>query len=319
MGSPRCPDEEFMQLFNQLGATELAKRLNTRERNVYSRRRDIERRLSVTIPAPGSQEPVQFKYPGCVNLSIKNGTVLVGGDLHIWPGKDPTCLRAFKKFVDDIKPDVVALNGDVLDLPKISRHPQNWEKAPDVWEELEAAQDHLSDIEQRCKRGARKVWPIGNHDQRFETLLANSAPQLKKVKGVHLADHFPLWEKAMSCMINYDIERGRTMIKHKPIGGGKHATYNNVKAAGTHVITNHLHAQNIRAVSDYRDFILYGVDTGCLADKEDAAFGYTENSPLDWREGFALLTFLDGQLMYPELITKWTSNSVYFRGQVIRV
>ncbi len=263
--------------------------------------------------------PPSFNYPGCVNLSLKNGTILVGGDFHLWPGRNPVCLRAFKKFVDDIKPDVVILNGDVLDFPKISRHPQNWESAPDVWEELECAQDHLHDIEQRCKRGAKKVWPIGNHDQRFENLLANSTPQLKKVKGVHLADHFPNWEKAMSCMVNYGLEAGRTMIKHKPMGNGKHSAYNAVKATGTHTIFNHLHAQKISPVSDYRPFDLYGVDTGCIADKEDQAFGYTENNPLDWRSGFALLTYLDGRLMCPELITKLTDTSVYFRGQVIRV
>lgn len=319
MGSPRCTDEEFMQLFNQIGATELAKRLGTRERNIYSRRRAIEARYGATIPAPSSGEILKLNYPGCVNLSIKNGTVLVGGDLHLWPGKESTCLRAFKKFVDDIKPDVVILNGDVMDLPKISRHPQSWEKAPDVWEELEAAQDHLSDIVQRSKRGSQKIWPIGNHDARFEMRMANSVPEMKKVRGVHLSDHFPVWQKAMSCMINYDIEQGRTMVKHRPLGNGKHATYNNVKAAGTHIVTNHLHAQNIRAVTDYRPFDLYGVDTGFIADKEDEAFGYTENAPVDWRSGFALLTYLDGELMYPELIVKKADKKVYFRGELQHV
>ena len=319
MGAPRCSDEEFMRLFNELGAKKLADRLNLRERNVYQRRKDIEVRYSVTIPSPDDKKSIHLNYPGCVNLNIKNGIVLVGGDFHIWPDRESTCMRAFKKFVSDLKPDVVILNGDVMDFPKISRHPQNWEKAPDVWEELEAAQDYLNDIVQRCKRGAQKIWTIGNHDSRFESLMANSAPQMKKVRGVHLSDHFPVWQKAMSCMINYDIEPGRTMVKHIPVGSGKHATYNNVKAAGTHMVTNHLHSQNIRAVTDYRSFDLYGVDTGCIADKYENAFGYTQNSPVDWRSGFALLTYLQGRLMYPELITKWTDQSVYFRGKLIQV
>jgi len=59
--------------------------------------------------------------------------------------------------------------------------------------------------------------------------------------------------------------------------------------------------------------------TGCVADKNHRAFSYTEDSPLDWRSGFAVLTFRDGRLMYPELVTKWDSNTVQFRGELHKV
>jgi len=316
MTAPACHDEEFMRLFNDMGALKLSKQLGISERNVYKRRRNLEAKYAATIPPPG--DPIKINYPGRLDAELRNGTVLIGSDLHIWPGEESVCLRAFKKFVEDIKPNIVILNGDVMDFPKISRYPQNWEKAPDPWEEIEAAQDHLSDIVQRCKRGSRKIWTIGNHDQRFEASIANSAPQFKNVKGVHLADHFSVWEKAMSCMINFDIEAARTMVKHR-LAGGLHATYNNVKKAGTHIVTGHLHAQNVRSVSDYRGFDLYGFDTGCMAEKNHRAFSYAEDSPLDWREGFGLLTYLDGRLMPPEMITKWNSNAVIFRGGLVRV
>lgn len=317
MGAPRCSDEEFMRLFNEIGAKKLADKLGLRERNVYARRRDLERAYGAVIPAPSSNVPAKI-YPGRIDLNLRDGYVLVGSDFHIWPEEASTCLRAFKKFVEDIKPDIVILNGDVMDFPRISRHPQNWEKAPDVWEELEAAQDHLGDIVQRCKRGAQKLWTLGNHDARFESVIANAVPQLKKVKGVHLSDHFGVWEKAMSCMINYEFEASRTMIKHR-LAGGQHATFNNVRKAGTHIVTGHLHSQNVRSVSDYRNFDLYGFDTGCIADKNHKAFAYHEDSPTDWRSGFGLLTYRDGRLMPPEIITKWSSDSVVFRGEIMRV
>src|SRR5215475_11152570 len=78
-------------------------------------------------------------------------------------------------------------------------------------------------------------------------------------------------------------------------------------------MASHLHCQNVRPLSDYRAFDRYGVDIGCLADKNHSAFAYTEDSPLDWRSGFALLTYRDGRLMYPELVTKWDDDSVQFR------
>jgi len=310
----KCSDEEFIKLFTTHGATETARILGTQERGVYARRASLSRFFPISAP---TKAPVK-EYPGRVPLSITNGTVLVGSDFHIWPGEASTCLRAFKKFIKDIQPSAIILNGDVLDFPRISRHPQNWESAPDPQEEIECVQDHLNDMEQAAKRGTKKIWPIGNHDIRFEATFANSTPQMRGVRGVHLADHFPHWSKAMSCLINEGVEGGATMVKHR-YKGGQNATRANTLNAGINMVTGHLHSQNVRPVSDYNRFDRYGVDTGCVADKEHRAFSYAEDSPLDWRSGFALLTFKDGRLLYPELVTRWDDKTVQFRGSLIRV
>lgn len=313
MPAPACSDDEFVRLFSTNGATATASILGVNERSIYKRRKNLERFFPIVAPTKNVVE-----YPGRVPLDIKNGTVLIGSDFHIWPGEASTCLRAFKKFVKDIQPSAIILNGDVMDFPRISRHPQNWESAPDPQEEIEAAQDHLNDIVQASKRGSHKVWTLGNHDARFESMIANAAPQYRGIKGVHLSDHFSAWQKAMSCMINAEVQGGATMIKHR-WKGGMNATRANTLNAGISMVTGHLHSQNVRPLSDYNRFDRYGVDTGCVADKEHRAFLYTEDSALDWRSGFALLTYRDGVLMPPELITKMDSKSVWSRGQVHRV
>lgn len=312
-GTKACPDEEFVRLFKQLGPTRTAKQLGISERSVYKRRRNLQR--FEPIPGPANAD---VRYPGRVPLEIKNGAVIVGSDFHIWPGEPSTCLRAFKKFVADLQPSAVILNGDVMDFPRISRHPQNWESAPDPQEEIEAAQDHLDDIVRSCKRGTQKLWTLGNHDARFEQMIANAAPQYRGVKGVHLSDHFGVWQKAMSCFINEGVEGGATMVKHR-WKGGMNATRANTLNAGVSMVTGHLHSQNVRPLSDYRRHDRYGVDTGCVADKEHRAFSYTEDAALDWRSGFAVLTYRDGVLMPPELVTKMDSKTVWFRGALHRV
>jgi hypothetical protein len=314
MVAKKSSDEDFKLSFKLDGATATAKRFGMTERNVYKRRANMAR--NEPIPAP-TQKATDF--PGRVPLEIKNGTVLIGGDAHIWPGPASTAMRAFKKFCDDLKPAAVILNGDILDFPRLSRHPQSWESAPDASEEIEAAQDHLNDIVQACSRKARKIWTIGNHDMRFEGMIANSIPQYRGIKGVHLSDHFPAWEKAMSCMINEDVRGGETMVKHIPKGGGINATRGFTLNGGVSTIHNHLHSQNIRPVSDYNRFDRYGVDTGMLADKDHKAFGYAQDAPLDWRSGFAVLTYRDGILMPPELVTKMDAKTVWFRGALHRV
>jgi UDP-2,3-diacylglucosamine pyrophosphatase LpxH len=301
-------------LFKSLGAKRTSEFLGTTERNVYGRRERLER-SGYLITAPTQYRTTA---PGRCNLDLKNGSVLIGSDFHIWPGEPSTCLRAFKKFCNDLKPSAVILNGDVMDFPRISRHPQNWESAPDPQEEIEAAQDHLNDIVQACKRGTQKIWTLGNHDARWESTFANMVPQMRGVKGVHLSDHFAVWQKAMSCFINEGVLGGATMVKHR-WKSGQGATRANALNAGVSMVTGHLHSQNVRPLSDYNLHDRYGVDTGCVADKDHKAFGYTEDSALDWRSGFALLTYRDGRLMYPELITKWDDKSVQFRGEIIRV
>ena len=187
-----------------------------------------------------------------------------------------------------------------------------WESTPLPVEELEAAQDHLNDIEQACGR-AKKIWPMGNHDARFESFFAQHASQMKGLKGVHLADHFAMWQKAWSCWVNQDV-----VIKHR-FKGGVHATYNNTVYSGKTMVTGHLHSQRVNPFTDYSG-TRYGVDSGCVADTDHKAFtGYTEDNPKNWISGFVVLKFHNGRLMYPELVSVWDKNHVQFRGEIIKV
>lgn len=317
MGVATTTDEEFIALFDAVGAAKTAKILGVQEHNVYKRRRRLEKEHG-PINAP-SKQWVSKEYAHRQQLSVKDGVVLVGGDFHIWPGGEPTALRAFKKFAKDLKPAAVILNGDVLDFPQISRHPPiGWESAPSVKDEIEAAQDHLDDIAKACGR-AKKIWTLGNHDARFETRLAMVAKEYRGLKGIHLSDFFGLWEKGWSCLINGDVEGGRTMVKHKPQKGGKDGPRNSALHAGMHFVHNHTHSQKVTAHSDYVGD-RWGVDTGMVGAKDHKAFvDYTEDAALDWREGFCVLTYRAGRLMQPELVCKWSDNQVQFRGEIIRV
>lgn len=312
-----CPDAEFMALFDKLGAAATAKKIGTNERNVYGRRRRLEAKYDVPLHPP-TRAFLEAKYPHRLQHEIKNGTVLIGSDFHIWPGQESTALRAFKKFADDVRPSIVILNGDVLDFPLIGKHaPIMWESAPEPYQEIEAAQDHLQDIAKASRR-ARKAWLLGNHDARFEANLAQNASRYRNITGVHLSDHFGLWEKGWSTCINANVPGGATMVKHR-WKGGMNAPRANALNAGMSMVTGHLHSQKVCPMTDYNGD-RYGVDSGCVADPSFKQFvNYTEDAALDWRSGFCLLTYKDGRLMMPELISKWSDNAVQFRGEVIKV
>jgi hypothetical protein len=286
------------------------------ERSVHQRRLRLEQRYGIQIPVPSNRNTRRAgDHPGRVCIDVKDGIVLVGGDGHYWPGKASTAHRAFVKFCKKYKPAVVVMNGDAFDGAQISRHsPIGWEDRPTVEEELAAVQERLGEIEVASLK-SRRVWPLGNHDARFETRLATNAPEYANVNGVHLKDHLPNWESCWSCWIN-----GEVVIKHRGPKSGTHATHGNILAAGKSIITNHLHAARVTPYNNYGPRTLWGVDTGCLADPHGPQFlDYSEDNPRNHRSGFAFLTFVNGELLQPELVLVWDESTVQFRGELIKV
>lgn len=313
MAAPRLSEEEFIRLFETDGPEGLAKRTGVTIRNVYKRRRNLEQSLGRLLKAPTDTiRPTH--HPARIPIEIKDGIALVGSDLHIWPGPASVTQRAMLKFAADMKPKALVLNGDVIDACTISRWPPiGWEKQPDLNEELEAAQDRLHEFEKATPRGCKLTWNLGNHDARFENRLAAAAPEFRKVKGIHLKDHFSAWQPAWATWINDSV-----VIKHR-FKGGIHAPHNNVMWAGKSMITGHLHSAHVRPFSDYNG-TRYGVDTGCMCDPNGPQFiNYTEDNPKNHREAFAVLTFWRGQLLQPELVLAIDDKHVQFGGQVIAI
>ncbi len=320
MGKPKaCPDPDFIRLFEELGPTGTADRLGVNIRKVFERRENLERVLGRQIVTPRNGQPGNYtrvgaKHPGRIELNIPNGIVLVGSDAHIWPGPTTPAMRGFVKFCQELKPRAIVLNGDVLDACTISRHPPiGWEKRPTLVQEIEAAQEQLHEIEKVTPKGCERIWTLGNHDSRFETRIATVAPEFAKIAGVHLSDHFPLWQPCWSAWIN-----GDTVIKHR-FKNGIHAVHNATLWSGKTILNGHLHSLKVAPFTDYAG-TRWGVDTGCLADTDARAFlDYTEDNPKNWRAGFIVLTFKDGRLLWPEIVSVFDDNHIEFRGQVLSV
>ena len=311
----KVPPELFMDEFAKIGAAALAKKYDLDLRGVYSRRRRIEQALGMQVKPPtrGGHYQQLDKHPASVAVSIMDGNILVGSDSHYLPGIVTTAHRAFVEFAKEFKPKVIIKNGDELDFPGISRHGMiGWEKRPSVIDEIENAKAMLSEIEKVSPK-SRRIWPLGNHDARFETRLASVAPEYAGVHGFHLKDNFPKWEGCWAAFVNND-----TVVKHR-YKSGIHAPHNNAMWSGRSMITGHLHSMKVMPLSDYNG-TRYGVDCGTMMDPyEQQAYNYTELNPVNWRSGFVLLTFVKGKLLWPEVIFVRGPDEVEFRGKVIRV
>lgn len=313
MGNPQVSDQDLISLIRQYGVTGAAKKAGVSVRNVNSRRVKIERTYGKIDTPSGPSRSSAVHHPHRAELNVLNGVVLIASDAHYWPGHPSTAHRAFLKFCKGLKPVAVIMNGDVIDASTISRHPPiGWEGRPTLVDEIDAAKARLHEVCQAAPK-SKKFWTLGNHDARFETRLATVAPEYARLLGVSLSDHFPAWTPCWAVRINETVA-----VKHR-FKGGQGATRANTLNAGLSMVTGHLHSQNVTALTDYKG-TRYGVDSGCLADPSHKAFvDYTEDAPLDWRSGFAVLTFKNGKLLRPELVSVWGQNEIEFRGELHKV
>ncbi len=236
------------------------------------RRASLEDKLRRQIVSGSNSEHKQrtgVAHPSRIELEIENGIVLVGGDCHYWPEPATLMHAAFVRFCKDHRPRVVIMNGDVVDLGQISRHPPiGWDKLPEAYDEVITAQDRLGEIAAATFK-ARKIWTLGNHDSRYETRLATVAPQFRKIPGTSLCDHFPDWEPCWRVDINAGRLEPPIIVKHRG-KGGKHDAYNNALHSGATIITGHTHHPYVRAITDARG-TRYGVNGGMLADPDARA------------------------------------------------
>jgi hypothetical protein len=313
-------DEEWIASWNKIGSPEeFAKTHKISIRNVYGRRRNLENKLGIQLPTFASQNPAYLKKvdqtPGHARrgTDMEKGRVVVFSDAHFWPGEVTTAYKALLMIIKEFSPKVVVANGDIFDGSQASRHARiGWENTPSVKEELESCIEMMAGIE-KVSKGAELIWTLGNHDARFETFLSAQTSMYEGVSGFTLKDHFPLWKPCWSYWVNED-----TCIKHRwkgGFGGGRANALN----SGVNMVTGHTHNLAVQPLTDYNG-TRYGVQTGCLADPNGEQFmAYTEDSPKDWRSGFALLSWERGRLMLPELIQVCGEDEFEFRGCINKV
>ncbi|MEL6237030.1 MAG: hypothetical protein AAFO57_00175 [Pseudomonadota bacterium] len=263
------------------------------------------------VSRPGAPALTLSERKDVTQYQIDNGSIIVGSDAHYSPGRLTVAHKAFCNVIAEYRPELqaVILNGDLLDGARISRHGRiGWQKSYSVKEELAAVQERLGEIE-KAAIGLKLLRTTGNHDLRFDTRLAALAPEYEGVAGFALADHLPGWHDSYRIDINDD-----TKVIHA-VANGMHAAYNNVvKGAGFHVVTGHTH--RLQAVQ-FRGFgkLRYGIETGMLADPEQDEFHYLTGRNANWQSGFAVLTWRDGEMLYPEFCAVRDDGRAYFRGK----
>lgn len=235
------------------------------------------------------------------------GKWLLCSDWHV-PYHDETALEACLKFSIDQKCENLYLNGDLIDFYKSSR----WCKDPrarNLQSELDTLHSILDEIKGRFDR---KVYKIGNHEDRFTHRIWTSTPELAVLSRFDVDQVLEVRERGYEVLDSKQIAKmnGLHVFHGHEVSHGFMAPVNVAKGLWTKTversICGHFHQSSIHvettgfAASPRSSFSL-----GCLCNLAP------EYAPVNkWNHGFAIVE-LEGREFK-------VSNYVVDRGKVIQ-
>ncbi len=245
------------------------------------------------IPLEKTEHVTQRKKRVTVDISHDGMTVAVLPDIHAQvtskdEGRVSSAARAALNFLDEFKPDVTIVLGDLLDVSQLSTYSK---KKPRQIEGLRLDNDYalgnqiLNRIDKATK--GERVFLVGNHEERVEGYL----------------DEFPyVGERLLSVKENLHLdERGWKFLKEGEllkIGHAYfiHGWYYNVYHARKHVaeMGNNIfygHTHDVQSFSKPNPdtMPIISQSLGCLCDLNPS---WLRNKPSRWVNAFGVFYFL---------------------------
>lgn len=233
------------------------------------------------------------------------------------------------------RPEQGVLLGDTIDLPVISRHPDEPDWAATTQECVDAAGQLLLDYVQSSEETAWTKLP-GNHDERLRRAIINRLGDfygLRPAQVESLPDHPPIHDPVHLLRLDelgIDYIRPKGSYEHgqfrvskflsarhgwlvrKGAGASAHATLDHL---GHSVAVGHTHRQALVHQSkfniDGKVVVNAAVETGCMCRIEEG-LGYAV-AP-DWQNGFATATIWPDETFKLDLAT-YVDNTLYWRDQ----
>lgn len=228
---------------------------------------------------------------------LPDGTrVLVTGD-HQLPFIDEDFEDAKQRFIADWKPNVIVLNGDVIDAYEIS----DWDKRPsrlfNLEDEFRMAKDLIAAY--RRLSGGNVYWIDGNHEERLQRIIWKRAQEFSFMVA-DLPEALEL-EKTTKGFVPYGqhIDIHGFVITHGTIVRS-HSAYtakamiDKYRSSGA---SGHTHRMGDHSITDHRGVSHTWYEIGCSCRKD---LEYMKAHP-NWQQGF-LIGEIQGGALHPQLV-----------------
>lgn len=235
---------------------------------------------------------------------------LILSDVH-HPFCNEAAYRLVLSYAKDLKPDQIIINGDFADFYNINFYG----KSPNVQEkfsdEIDCVVRELRILKEICDD---IVYVEGNHEFRLLRYVNEKCPDIGKFISVEQMLFLPsMGVKFVSFGPTqlYKIGNTETYIRHRPLGGGQHCSYQTLVKAQRSVIFGDAHR-----IQKYHMNSIDGVEieahgVGWLGDKKSEVFGYVQ-SHHQWQLGFCVVTEYDGRAYVENIHIKERDGSYSF-------
>ena len=216
-------------------------------------------------------------------------------DCH-FPGEDPQVWALELAVAKYFQPDLVWLNGDIIDFGSISRFRTSPRSKLDIAGHLDHARTRLQGLRKQVP-DAEMVFLEGNHDLRLQTYLWDKAPELSELPNLELPSLLEL--KTLGCSFFRNGTKCRVgelyhLHGNEVATGYTYPARNMLAKINCNVIFGHVHRFSVAHQRDLRGSTRVAWSIGCTQ-RLTVDYDFHTGS---WTNGFALVEYIPSGLFH---------------------
>jgi predicted phosphodiesterase len=222
-------------------------------------------------------------------IVLSDCEILILSDIHL-PFHDQESLSVAIDYGMERKPDVVLLNGDILDCYDISRFHKEQDR-PSIVDELQMGKEFLTLLRQAFP-DARIIYKLGNHEERLRNYILKNAPEFGNLAALELHVLLGFEELKIERVDRAIVKAGKLNILHgHEMGEAIFSPVNPARGfflkAKANTLVGHYHQSSHHSEGNLNGDKVGVWSTGCLCSlsPEYRPYAFTK-----WKHGFAYVT-----------------------------
>jgi predicted phosphodiesterase len=215
--------------------------------------------------------------------------ILVLSDIHI-PFHDLDALTTALEYGAARNPDVILLNGDILDCYDISRFMKEQDR-PSIVDEIGMGIEFLTLLREQFPK-ARIIYKLGNHEERMRNYILKNAPEFGNLEALEFHSLLRFEKLGIERVDRQIIKAGKLNILHgHEMGEAIFSPVNPARGfflkAKANTLVGHYHQSSHHSEGDLNGNKVGVWSTGCLCSlsPEYRPYAFTK-----WKHGFAYVT-----------------------------
>ena len=206
-------------------------------------------------------------------------------DLHV-PHHDKKVLAQIYKYLEHARPDVVIVNGDLVDFYSISSFLKDPSRKETLQEEIDEAVDILRKLRELCPE---VHYNMGNHEDRLRRYLLGNAKALTCLRDLQFESLFKLEELDVQYHDTAGFRLNRDLVVTHGARVSRHAGATARMEFDRHLMSGmsgHTHRVGRYDVTGLGGDFSW-VEQGCLCDTNPE---YVTGKP-NWQQGFGIIYY----------------------------